>query len=117
MLWLVLKTSPSIFPTPQVEGVQLHAETGGLEARNIHFSRWFVRMRWLACFVSTVLVVAVIKVLEYLDVRDRLYDDTGKPRRICSIYVNEEDMRLLQGLNTPVKDGDTVTLTAAIAGG
>ena len=57
------------------------------------------------------------EVLEHLDIRDRLYDDTGKPRRICNIYVNDEDMRLLQGLETPVKEGDTVTLTAAIAGG
>ena len=60
----------------------------------------------------------VEELLEYLDVRDRICDDTGKVRRHFNIHVNEgEDIRLLQGLSTPVKDGDTVTILSAIAGG
>jgi molybdopterin synthase sulfur carrier subunit len=58
------------------------------------------------------------ELLDHLDVRDRLCDDTGKVRRHFNIHVNEgEEIRLLQGLDTPVKDGDTVTILSAIAGG
>jgi molybdopterin synthase sulfur carrier subunit len=58
------------------------------------------------------------ELLDNLEVCDRLCDDTGKVRRHFNIHVNEgEDIRLLEGLNTPVKDGDTVTILSAIAGG
>ena len=58
------------------------------------------------------------ELLEGLNIRDRLCDDTGKVRRHFNIHVNDgEDIRLLQGLDTPVKDGDTVTILSAIAGG
>ena len=57
-------------------------------------------------------------VLDRLQIRERLCDETGKLRRHVNIHVNEgEDVRLLQGLDTPVQDGDTVTLLSAIAGG
>jgi len=60
----------------------------------------------------------VSEVLERLGIRDRLCDETGKVRRHFNIHINEgEDIRLLQGLNTGVKDGDTVTILSAIAGG
>lgn len=58
------------------------------------------------------------ELLSHLDVRDRICDDKGKVRRHFNIHVNEgEDIRLLQGLDTEVKDGDTVTILSAIAGG
>ena len=58
------------------------------------------------------------EILEHLGVRDRLCDGNGKLRRHFNIHVNEgEEIRLLQGLETPVKDGDTVTILSAIAGG
>lgn len=41
----------------------------------------------------------------------------GKVRRFVNIYVNEEDIRFLQAENTPVKDGDEVSIVPAIAGG
>lgn len=41
----------------------------------------------------------------------------GKIRRFVNIYVNEEDIRFLQAENTPVKDGDEVSIVPAIAGG
>ncbi len=57
------------------------------------------------------------ELLEALAARDRLCDDTGKVRRHFNIHINEgEDIRLLQGLDTPVKEGDTVTILSAIAG-
>ena len=58
------------------------------------------------------------ELLKHLTIDDRLCDDTGKLRRHFNIHVNDgEDIRLLQGLDTPVKDGDTVTILSAIAGG
>ncbi len=41
----------------------------------------------------------------------------GKIRRFVNVYVNEEDIRFLQGENTVVKDGDEVSIVPAIAGG
>jgi molybdopterin converting factor small subunit len=58
------------------------------------------------------------ELLDHLGVRERVCDDTGKVRRHFTIHINEgEDVRLLQGLDTPVADGDTVTVLSAIAGG
>ena len=58
------------------------------------------------------------ELLENLGVRDRLCDDTGKIRHHFNIHINDgEDIRLINGLDTPVKDGDTVTILSAIAGG
>lgn len=42
---------------------------------------------------------------------------TGQLNRFVNIYVNQEDIRFLQNLDTPVKDGDEVSIVAAIAGG
>ena len=48
--------------------------------------------------------------------RDRLVDDSGL-RRFVNVYLNDEDVRFLGGLETPVSDGDTVTVLPAVAGG
>jgi MoaD family protein len=48
--------------------------------------------------------------------RDRLVDDGGL-RRFVNVYLNDEDVRFLAGLDTPVRDGDTVTVLPAVAGG
>ena len=48
--------------------------------------------------------------------RDRLVDGSGL-RRFVNVYLNDEDVRFLAGLETPVKDGDTVTVLPAVAGG
>jgi molybdopterin converting factor small subunit len=48
--------------------------------------------------------------------RDRLVDDSGL-RRFVNVYLNDEDVRFLGGLTAPVKDGDTVTVLPAVAGG
>jgi sulfur-carrier protein len=47
---------------------------------------------------------------------DRLVDGGGL-RRFVNVYLNDEDVRFLSGLDTPVKDGDTVTVLPAVAGG
>ncbi len=48
--------------------------------------------------------------------RDRLVDDKGL-RRFVNVYLNDEDVRFLGGLETAVKDGDNVTVLPAVAGG
>ena len=50
-------------------------------------------------------------------VKERLCDADGKLRRFVNIYVNEEDIRFLQGQETALKDGDDVSIIPAIAGG
>ncbi len=65
---------------------------------------------------------SVRAVLDDLDrrfagIRQRLYDDEGKLRRFVNIYVNQEDIRFLQGEETAVSDGDEVSIVPAIAGG
>ncbi|MFC4000032.1 MoaD/ThiS family protein [Nocardiopsis sediminis] len=46
----------------------------------------------------------------------RLSDD-GKLRRFVNVYLNDEDVRFTGGLDTELKDGDTVTILPAVAGG
>ena len=48
---------------------------------------------------------------------ERLTDEQGEVRRFVNLYVNEEDIRFLEGLNTELQDGDTVSIVPAIAGG
>jgi molybdopterin synthase sulfur carrier subunit len=60
----------------------------------------------------------VIEDLErnYPGIKDRLCDEKGV-RRFVNIYQNEEDIRFLDGLETVVKEGDSVSIVPAIAGG
>jgi hypothetical protein len=46
----------------------------------------------------------------------RLFDN-GQLRRFVNIFINDEDMRYLDNLATPVKDGDEVAIIPAVAGG
>ena len=64
-------------------------------------------------------VAALISDLEksYPGIQARIYDEQGKLRRFVNIYVNEEDIRFLKGDETPLKDGDEVSIIPAIAGG
>ncbi len=48
--------------------------------------------------------------------RARLVDEKGL-RRFVNVYLNDEDVRFLGGLETGVKDGDNVTVLPAVAGG
>ena len=47
----------------------------------------------------------------------QLLDGDGSQRRFVNIYVNDEDVRYLQGLETPVAEGDVVSVLPAVAGG
>ncbi len=50
-------------------------------------------------------------------IKDRLIDETGQVRRFVNVYVNEEDIRFLKNQDTPLKNGDEVSIIPAIAGG
>ena len=50
-------------------------------------------------------------------IKERICDEQGEVRRFINIYVNEEDIRFLTGKETPLKEGDEVSIIPAIAGG
>lgn len=54
---------------------------------------------------------------KYPGIKNRLCDENGCIRRFITFFVNEEDIRFLDGINTKLKDGDEVSIIPAIAGG
>ncbi|MBI4298649.1 MAG: MoaD/ThiS family protein [Chloroflexi bacterium] len=64
----------------------------------------------------------LIECVNVLDTRfpgfkERLCDETGELRHFVNIYLNGEDVRFLQGLDTATKAGDEVSIVPAVAGG
>ena len=62
------------------------------------------------------------EVLESLDAahpgfKDRLIDENGSLRRFVNVFVADDDVRFMDGLGTPVADGQTVSIIPAVAGG
>ena len=64
-------------------------------------------------------VGASIAALEVLHpgFRERLLDDQGQLRRFLNLFVADEDIRFLDGLDTPILSGQTISIVPAIAGG
>jgi molybdopterin synthase sulfur carrier subunit len=64
-------------------------------------------------------VGALIDNLEaaHAGLKERLCDESGEIRRFVNVYVNDEDVRFLEGRATALKDGDEVSIVPAIAGG
>lgn len=54
---------------------------------------------------------------QFPGIKERICDDAGAIRRFVNIYLNDEDIRFLEGDATPVKEGDDVSIIPAIAGG
>ena len=54
---------------------------------------------------------------QFAGIKERICDENGAPRRFINIYLNEEDIRFLEGESTAVKDGDEISIIPAIAGG
>jgi sulfur-carrier protein len=50
-------------------------------------------------------------------IKGRLCDESGELRRFVNFYVNSEDIRFMNGINTALSDGDEVSIIPAIAGG
>jgi molybdopterin synthase sulfur carrier subunit len=48
---------------------------------------------------------------------ERIFDENGELRRFVNVFVDEEDIRFLDGVNTPVADRSTVSIVPAVAGG
>lgn len=51
------------------------------------------------------------------DTRGQLFSEEGELNRYVNVYLNDEDVRVLDGLETAVDDGDTVVILPAMAGG
>jgi len=64
-------------------------------------------------------VVDVLRALEvaHPGFAERLFDDSGELRRFVNVFVADEDIRFLEGVNTPVAPGATVSIVPAVAGG
>lgn len=53
----------------------------------------------------------------YPGMGDRIFDDQGNVKRFINIFVNNDEMRALQGLDTPVQSNDSISIVPAMAGG
>lgn len=64
-------------------------------------------------------VLDIINDLEarFPGLRERIVDEGGEIRRFVNVYVNQEDIRFLDGDKTQLKDGDEVAIVPALAGG
>ncbi len=54
---------------------------------------------------------------QYPELREQVLDEDGQLHRFVNIYVNDEDVRYLDGLETKVAEGDVVAILPAVAGG
>ena len=53
----------------------------------------------------------------YPGIKERICDETGELRRFVNVYINGEDVRFMDGLGSPLKAGDEVSIVPAVAGG
>jgi sulfur-carrier protein len=54
---------------------------------------------------------------KYDGINERLFDDKGEIRRFVNVFVEDEDVRFLKGLETDVQAGQTISIVPAVAGG
>ena len=54
---------------------------------------------------------------EHPDTQRQLFSEDGQLNRYVNVYLNDEDVRVLDGLDTPVKESDTLVILPAMAGG
>jgi molybdopterin converting factor small subunit len=69
--------------------------------------------------VSARSVGEALRVLDqrFAGIGQRLFDDKGNVRRFVNVYLNDEDIRFLQNLETPMNESDQLSIVPAIAGG
>ncbi|HWC13201.1 MAG TPA: ubiquitin-like small modifier protein 1 [Actinomycetota bacterium] len=69
--------------------------------------------------VSGTTVAEVLNALDanYPGIAQRLLDEDGRLRRFVNVYLDEEDVRFLDGLSTPVTDASRLSIIPAVAGG
>lgn len=66
---------------------------------------------------ATVQAVLADVIRQFPALKDRLFDETGQPRRFINLFINDEDIRFLEGMDTVTKDGDSLAIIPAVAGG
>lgn len=71
----------------------------------------------IECSASNVGELIESLIMNSPDIKNRLLDEKGEPRRFLNFYVNSEDIRFLEGTKTPLADGDEVSIVPAVAGG
>lgn len=54
---------------------------------------------------------------QYPEFKDKVLSEDGSLHRFINVYANDEDVRYLEGIDTKLKDGDTVAILPAVAGG
>ena len=54
---------------------------------------------------------------QFPGIKERLCDESGEIRNFVNVYVNGEDVRFLEGLNSQTKSGDEISIVPAVAGG
>jgi molybdopterin converting factor small subunit len=64
-------------------------------------------------------ISAVIEDLErnHPGIKERILDESGSLRRFVNVYVGDEDVRFLQGIDSPVDEGGSISIIPAVAGG
>ena len=69
--------------------------------------------------VEATTVSGALKALEtaHPGFAERLFDDTGELRRFVNVFLADEDIRFLQRVESPVTDGQTLSIVPAVAGG
>jgi len=66
---------------------------------------------------STVGEVLAVLVAEYPGLSGQVIDDGGALHKFINVYLNDDDVRYLSALDTPVKDSDEISILPAVAGG
>jgi sulfur-carrier protein len=66
---------------------------------------------------ETVGAVLEALVAEHPDTKEQLFSEEGELNRFVNVYLNDEDVRVLDGLGTAVADSDTIMILPAMAGG
>jgi sulfur-carrier protein len=66
---------------------------------------------------STVGEVLTVIVSEYPGLTGQVIDESGALHKFVNVYVNDDDVRYLSALDTPVKDADEISILPAVAGG
>ncbi len=69
--------------------------------------------------LNTATVSECVEQLEaqFPGIKERLMDEKGELRHFVNVYVNGEDVRFLNGLDTKLKTGDEISIVPAVAGG
>jgi molybdopterin synthase sulfur carrier subunit len=66
---------------------------------------------------STVGEVLTVVISEYPGLSNQVIDESGGLHKFVNVYVNDDDVRYLSALDTPVKDSDEISILPAVAGG